>query len=64
MRHRSRRRQVLFAGELSDAEIAAIQKARVPSEFSYLDDELKGWGPNDAVPNASGQSKLRRKPEL
>ena len=36
-------RRVFGVEELTDDELAAIARARVPSEHSALDDELKDW---------------------
>src|SRR5262245_22193491 len=40
-----RDRRVLRAEDLTDAEIDAIEKAEVPAEYAYLDEELKDWHP-------------------
>jgi PHD/YefM family antitoxin component YafN of YafNO toxin-antitoxin module len=44
-RLKRRDRRVIAAGELTDAEIALIAKAEVPSEHAHLDEELKDWRP-------------------
>ena len=44
-RLKRRDRQVLKAGDLTDAEIALIAKAEVPAEHAHLDEELKDWRP-------------------
>jgi len=44
-RLKRRDRRVVAAGELTDAEVALIEKAEVPAEYAYLDEELKDWHP-------------------
>jgi PHD/YefM family antitoxin component YafN of YafNO toxin-antitoxin module len=43
--HRLKRRdrRVLAAGDLTDIQIEAIRKARVPDQYTHLDDELGDW---------------------
>jgi len=44
--HLKRRdRRVVRLGEFTDAEIALIADADVPSEYAHLDSELKDWQP-------------------
>jgi prevent-host-death family protein len=40
-----RDRKVGLTSELSDEQLEAISKARVPDEYAYLDAELKDWKP-------------------
>jgi len=42
-----RSRRVFATSELSDEMIAAIEKAKVPDEYAYLDEELKDWKPEE-----------------
>ena len=44
-RLKRRDRRVVAAGELTDAEVALIEKAAVPAEYAYLDEELKDRHP-------------------
>jgi PHD/YefM family antitoxin component YafN of YafNO toxin-antitoxin module len=44
-RLKRRDRRVIRAEDLTDAEIEAIEKAEVPAEYAYLDEELKDWHP-------------------
>jgi len=44
-RLKRRDRRVLTRGELSDEQAAVIRRARVPSEFAHLDEEIKDWKP-------------------
>jgi prevent-host-death family protein len=44
-RLKRRDRRVVRLEEFSDEEIALIAKAEVPSEYAYLDAELKDWKP-------------------
>jgi prevent-host-death family protein len=44
-RLKRRDREVLLAEELTDEEIEAIKRAKVPDEYAYLDEELKDWKP-------------------
>jgi prevent-host-death family protein len=43
--HRLKRRdrKVLAAGELTESQIEALRKAKVPDRYAQLDDELKDW---------------------
>lgn len=40
-----RDRRVFLTSELSDEQLEAISKAKVPDEYAYLDAELKDWKP-------------------
>lgn len=40
-----RDRKVFAASELTDEQLEAISKAKVPDEYAYLDAELKDWKP-------------------
>ncbi len=40
-----RDRRVFSSSELSDEQLEAIGKAKVPDEYAYLDAELKDWKP-------------------
>lgn len=40
-RLKRRAREVLAVGELSDADLAAIEQAEVSPRYQYLDNELK-----------------------
>lgn len=44
-RLRRRDRRVLAAEELSEQQIDAVRKARVPEHFAELDKELQDWVP-------------------
>jgi prevent-host-death family protein len=44
-RLRRRDRRVLAAEELSEQQIEAVRKARVPEQFAGLDKELQDWVP-------------------
>lgn len=44
-RLRRRDRRVLATEELSEQQIEAVRKARVPEQFAGLDKELKDWAP-------------------
>ena len=44
-RLKRRDRRVVLTGELSEEQIEAIRKAKVPDEFDHLDQELKDWKP-------------------
>jgi PHD/YefM family antitoxin component YafN of YafNO toxin-antitoxin module len=43
--HRLKRRdrRVLAAGDLTDIQVEAIRKARVPDQYAHLDGELGDW---------------------
>jgi prevent-host-death family protein len=45
--HRLKRRdrQVLGLGDLTDADIAAIEASRVDPKYDHLNEELKDWEP-------------------
>jgi prevent-host-death family protein len=38
-------RRVIVSGEFTEAELDAIEKAEVPAEYGYLNDEIKDWKP-------------------
>jgi hypothetical protein len=38
-------RRVFLISELPDEWIEAVEKAKVPDEYAYLDMELKDWKP-------------------
>jgi prevent-host-death family protein len=40
-----RDRRVFLTSELSDEQLEAVSKAKVPDEYAYLDAELKDWKP-------------------
>lgn len=40
-----RDRKVFATSELTDEQLEAISKAKVPDEYAYLDAELKDWKP-------------------
>jgi len=42
-RLKRRDRRVVAAEDLSEAELALIAEAEVPTEYAYLDEELKDW---------------------
>jgi hypothetical protein len=42
---RRRDRRVYRIEEMTSEQIAAIEKAEVPAEYAYLDEELKDWKP-------------------
>ena len=44
-RLKRRDRRVLSVEEFTPEEIAALEKAEVPSEYAHLDEELKDWKP-------------------
>jgi prevent-host-death family protein len=44
-RLKRRDRRVVLTGELTEEQIGAIRKAKVPGEFDHLDQELKDWKP-------------------
>lgn len=44
-RLKRRDRRVFRTEDLPDEWIEAIEKAEVPSEYAYLDEELKDWKP-------------------
>jgi PHD/YefM family antitoxin component YafN of YafNO toxin-antitoxin module len=44
VRLKRRDRRVFAAGELTDSQLAALEKAEVPAEFAYLDAELADEG--------------------
>jgi len=44
-RLRRRDRRVIEAGELSDAQVAAVRAAEAPGRYAGLDQELKDWKP-------------------
>jgi prevent-host-death family protein len=44
-RLRRRDRRVVLLEDFTDEEMALIATAEVPSEYAYLDDELKDWQP-------------------
>lgn len=44
-RLKRRDRRVFSIDEVTDEQLAAIEAARVPEQYAYLDDELKDWKP-------------------
>ena len=44
-RLKCRDRQVIAAGELTDADRKLIAQSRVSEDYAYLDNELKDWQP-------------------
>jgi prevent-host-death family protein len=44
-RLKSRDRRVFSIDEVTDDQLAAIEAARVPEEYDYLNEELKDWKP-------------------
>ena len=44
-RLKRRDRRVIAAGDLTDRQIAALRKARVPDQHTDLDRELQDWKP-------------------
>lgn len=44
-RLRRRDRRALAAEELSEQQVEALHRARVPEQFSELDKELQDWAP-------------------
>ncbi len=44
-RLKRRDRRAIAIEELSQRQVAAIRDAKVPTEFSHLDDELVAWVP-------------------
>ncbi len=44
-RLKRRDRRVYRIEEMTSEQIAAIEKAEVPAEYAYLDEELKDWKP-------------------
>jgi prevent-host-death family protein len=44
-RLKRRDRKAFSIEEVSDETLAAIEKAKVPDEYAYLDAELKDWTP-------------------
>ena len=44
-RLKRRDRRAIAIEALSQRQVAAIRDARVPAEFSHLDDELADWAP-------------------
>ena len=44
-RLKRRDRRVGLTAELSDEWIEAVEKAKVPDQYAYLDAELKDWKP-------------------
>lgn len=44
-RLKRRDRRVVRAGDLTEAEIEAIENTRMPAAYNYLNEELKDWKP-------------------
>jgi prevent-host-death family protein len=44
-RLKRRDRRVFSIDEITDEQLAAIEAARVPEQYAYLDAELKDWKP-------------------
>lgn len=44
-RLKRRDRRVFLTSELPDEWIEAVENAKVPDEYAYLDEELKDWKP-------------------
>lgn len=44
-RLKQRDRRVFSIDEVTDEQLAAIEAARVPEEYDYLNEELKDWKP-------------------
>ena len=44
-RLKRRDRRVFSIDEITDEQLAAVEAARVPEQYAYLDAELKDWKP-------------------
>jgi hypothetical protein len=44
-RLKRRDRRAIAAGELSERQIDATRRAKVPNQYAQLDDEIKDWKP-------------------